>query len=90
MKVFNWNADNNRLLMERRGVSFEQVLFAIQNGDLVDDGPHPNREKHPSQRLFIVNMDDYAWLVPYVENDDEIFLKTVIPSRKATRRYLRG
>lgn len=90
MKVFNWNADKNRTLMKQRGVSFEQVLLALQNGDLLDDGRHPNRDKHPNQRMFIVEIHDYAWLVPYVENDDEIFMKTVIPSRKATRHFLRG
>jgi len=55
-----------------------------------DDGPHPNRDKYPNQRLFLVRIDDYAWLVPYVENDGEIFLKTIIPSRKATKKFLGG
>lgn len=90
MKQINWNAEKNQQLMSERGVSFEDVLFALQSGGLLDDGPHPNRDIHPKQRLFVVRVDDYAWLVPYVENDREIFLKTIIPSRKATRKFLRG
>ncbi len=65
-------------------------MFNIQKGRLLDDIEHPNQVKYPSQRIFIVEVDEYAYLVPYVENDDEIFLKTVIPSRKATKQYLGG
>jgi len=90
MKPFNWNADKNQQLMSDRGVSFEDALFALQSDGLLDDGPHPNREKYPNQRVFVVRIDDYAWLVPYVENDYEFFLKTIIPSRKATKKFLRG
>lgn len=75
--------------MRERGVSFEDVVFALQSGALLDDGRHPNKEKHPNQRMFIVRIDDYAWLVPYIEDDKELFLKTIIPSRKATKQYLR-
>ena len=90
MKQINWNAEKNQQLMSERGVSFEDVLFALQSGGLLDDGPHPNRLTYPDQRLFVVRIDDYAWLVPYLENDREFFLKTIIPSRKATRKFLRG
>ncbi|MBK1736243.1 toxin [Halorhodospira abdelmalekii] len=90
MKQINWNAEKNQQLMSERGVSFEDVLFSFQSGGLLDDGTHPNRGKYPNQRLFVVRIDDYAWLVPYVENDREIFLKTVIPSRKATKTFLGG
>jgi uncharacterized DUF497 family protein len=90
MKQINWNAEKNQLLMSERGVSFEDVLFALQAGRLLDDLVHPNNEKFPNQRMFVVEIDEYAWLVPYVENEDEIFLKSVIPSRKATRHYLKG
>ncbi|MDZ7752010.1 MAG: BrnT family toxin [Gammaproteobacteria bacterium] len=89
MKRINWDAAKNQRLMSDRGVSFEDVVFALQSGGLLDDGPHPNREKYPDQRLFVVRIDDYAWLVPYVEDDSEFFLKTIIPSRKATRKFLR-
>ncbi|SEK53383.1 DUF4258 domain-containing protein [Ectothiorhodospira marina] len=90
MKQINWNAEKNQQLMSERGVSFEDVLFALQSGGLLDDGPHSNREKYPSQRIFVVRIDDYAWLVPYVENDREFFLKTIVPSRKATKKFLGG
>lgn len=89
MKPINWNADKNQKLMSERCVSFEDVVFALQSGGLLDDGPHPNRKKYPEQRLFVVRIDGYAWLVPYVENSREIFLKTIIPSRKATKQFLR-
>lgn len=88
MKPINWNPDKNRKLIEERGISFEDIVFSLQSGCLLDDISHPNSEKYPYQRVFVVEMDDYAYLVPYVENDEEIFLKTVIPSRKATKQYL--
>ena len=90
MKQINWNAEKNQRLMSERGVSFEDVVFALQTDGLLDDGPHPDREKYPNQRLFVVRIDDYAWLVPYVESDNEFFLKTIIPSRKATKKFLKG
>lgn len=90
MKQINWNAEKNHLVMSERGISFEDVLFALQSGRLLDDLVHPNKNKYTNQRIFVVEVDEYAWLVPYVENEDEIFLKSVIPSRKATKYYLRG
>ena len=90
MKPFNWNSQKNQQLIEDRQISFEDILFNIQKGRLLDDIEHPNRVKYPNQRIFVVEVDEYAYLVPYVENDDEIFLKTVIPSRKATKQYLGG
>lgn len=89
MKQINWNAEKNQGLMSERGISFEDVVFALQSGGLLDDLVHPNNERYPNQRVFVVRIDDYAWLVPYVESDTEFFLKTVIPSRKATKQYLR-
>jgi uncharacterized DUF497 family protein len=88
MKPINWNADKNRKLIEERDISFEDIVFALQSGGFVDDISHPNKTKYPSQRIFVVAIDDYAYLVPYVENDEEIFLKTIVPSRKATKQYL--
>jgi len=90
MKLINWNAEKNQLLMVERGISFEDVLFALQTGRLLDDLAHPNDNKYPHQRIFVVEIDEYAWLVPYVENEEEIFLKSIIPSRKATKHYLKG
>ena len=88
MKPINWNSTKNRQLVAERGISFEDVVFYIQQGGLLDDEIHPNVDRYPAQRIFVVNIDQYAYLVPYVEDDKEIFLKTVIPSRKATRQYL--
>ncbi|MDQ6978430.1 MAG: BrnT family toxin [Ghiorsea sp.] len=90
MKPINWNPDKNRKLIEERDISFEEIVFSLQSGCLLDDVLHPNQEKYAHQRVFIVAIDDYAYLVPYVENDEEIFLKTVVPSRKATKQYLGG
>ena len=90
MKVFNWNPEKNQQLLKERNRSFEEVVFHIQNGGLLDDISHPNAVSFSHQRLFVVAIDDYAYFVPYVENEHEIFLKTIIPSRKFTRLYLRG
>ncbi len=87
-KVFNWNDDKNLQLIADRGVSFEDIVYYIQQDQLLDDLQNPNQEKYPNQRVFIVEVDSYAYLVPYVENDEEIFLKTIIPSRKATKQYI--
>lgn len=88
MKPINWDPIKNQTIIEERNVSFEDVVFSLQSGGLLDDMVHPNKEKYPRQRMFVVSIDEYAYLVPYIENDEGIFLKTVIPSRKATKRYL--
>jgi uncharacterized DUF497 family protein len=88
MKPISWNAGKNQQLIEDRGISFEDVVFYLQQGALLDDIKHPNEEKYPDQRVFVIDVDGYAYLVPYIENRKEIFLKTVIPSRKATKQYL--
>ncbi len=88
MKPINWNSTKNQQLISERGISFEDIVFYLQQGALLDDVEHPNSDKYPNQRVFVINIDDYAYLVPYVENKKEIFLKTVIPSRKATKIYL--
>ena len=88
MKPVNWNSTKNQQLIAERGISFEDIVFYIQQGQLLDDIVHPNSKKYPEQRIFVINVDGYVHLVPYVENRKEIFLKTVIPSRKATKQYL--
>ncbi|GIK55093.1 MAG: BrnT family toxin [Chloroflexi bacterium] len=90
MKAINWNATKNYQLIQERGVSFEDVIFSLQGDGLLDDIVHPNREAYPHQRILVVAIDAYVYLVPYVENEEEIFLKTIIPSRQATKRYLGG
>ena len=88
MKIFDWNPDKNKLLIEERGISFEDVIYHLQNNCLLDDLKHSNQERYPNQCIFIINIENYAYLVPYIETDEEIFLKTVIPSRKATKLYI--
>jgi uncharacterized DUF497 family protein len=88
VKTYVWNEEKNQRLKSERGVSFEEIIVHIAIGDVLDIVEHPNPEKYKGQRIFIVKMRDYAWLVPFVESEDEIFLKTIIPSRKATRKYL--
>lgn len=88
MKPFRWSSEKNETLSAERGISFERIVVAIESGGLVDILAHPNQAKYPRQRVLVVSCDDYAYLVPFVEEDDYFFLKTVIPSRKATRDYL--
>lgn len=88
MKPFRWNHDKNEALKIERGISFEVIALAIEAGGLLDELRHPNAGKYPSQSVLVVGFDGYVYLVPYVEEPDYYFLKTVIPSRKATRDYL--
>jgi uncharacterized DUF497 family protein len=88
MKSINWNPEKNQQLIEERGISFEDVVFYLQQDALLDDIEHPNCDKYPNQRIFVISIDDYVHLVPYIEDRNEIFLKTIIPSRKATKQYL--
>jgi nitrogen regulatory protein PII len=89
-KPFQWNQEKNELLRTERKISFEMVISSIEAGTLIDTIEHPNQAKYPDQRIFIVEVDRYIYLVPFVENDAEFFLKTIIPSRKMTKQYLGG
>ena len=88
MKPVNWSTEKNIRLKAERGVSFEEVLSAVANGGLIVVLEHPNTAAYPNQRMLVVRIRGYAYLVPFVETKQEIFLKTIIPSRKATRIYL--
>ena len=88
MKLFNWNREKNEWLRDNRDICFEDILFYIKNNCLLDDIEHPNKKKYVGQRMMVLNIEDYIYLVPYVESEEEIFLKTIIPSRKATKKYL--
>ncbi len=88
LKPIRWNEEKNRRLKEERGVCFEEVVFKIERGEVLDLLEHPNQERYPGQRIFVVEIEGYVYLVPFVETEEEVFLKTVIPSRKATRKYL--
>ncbi len=90
MKYFTWDADRNEKLRAGRGISFEEIVFHVDHGDVLDILEHPNQEKYGGQRVLVVKVEDYVYLVPFVEMENEVVLKTIIPSRKATKRYLRG
>jgi len=87
MKYFDWNDEKNEVLKKTRGVSFEQVELAIALGDLIGRIKHPNSAKYPNRKIFFVQIDNYIYSVPYVEDDEKIFLKTIIPNSKATKKY---
>ena len=87
---FDWNLDKNRQLAEQRGASFERIISAIERGGLVDVVEHPNQGRYPGQKVYVVDIERYLHLVPFVTGTDGTrFLKTTIPSRKATRDYQR-
>jgi len=90
MKSYAWNAEKNGILKKERNISFEDVVLNIQLGNEVDIYDHPNQKCYPDQKISVVLIEGYAYLVPFVENVDEIFLKTIIPSRKATKQYAGG
>ncbi|MEJ6784363.1 toxin [Aminobacter sp. Piv2-1] len=85
-----WNADKSAELKERHGFGFERVLVALADGGLLDERRHPNVEKYGHQRQLVVEIDGYAWIVPFVTDGERVFLKTLFPSRKATRDFLGG
>lgn len=90
MKVYAWDPEKNDLLKKQRNISFEEVVLNIQLGNEVEIYDHPNQECYPGQKISVVLIEDYAYLVPFVEDQDEIFLKTIIPSRKASKQYSGG
>ena len=90
MKPFRWNPQKNELLRTARGVSFESIVVAIESDGLLDILAHPNQAKYPRQRVLVVAYGSYAYLVPFIEEEDYFFLKTVVPSHKATRDYLKS
>ncbi|NOX16705.1 MAG: toxin [Chlorobi bacterium] len=89
MKKFSWNSNKNIELKIERGISFEIILSQIEGKKVLDIIEHTNKEKYPNQKIFIVEYNNYAYLVPFVESSSEIFLKTIIPSRKMTKKYIK-
>lgn len=87
MKQITWSPDKNIILKKQRGVSFEDVVFHIMAGDVLDTIDHPNQVRYPGQQIHLVAIEEYIYLVPFVESEEEVFLKTIIPSRKATKNY---
>ncbi len=89
MTYFTWGAAKNEKLRAERGISFAEIVYHIERGDLLDILENRNQKRYAGQRVFVVNVQDYAYLVPFEESETEVFLKTIIPSRKATKKYLR-
>ena len=92
MKIYyQWDNQKNKLLKQSREICFEQIIMHIDKGNLIDIIEHPNQKKYPNQKMLIVNVNEYAYFVPFVKEKENVcFLKTIIPSRKATKKYLRG
>ena len=90
MGYYVWNPDKNLRLKATRGISFEEIVLSIDNGGLIGVYEHPNRLKYPHQNILVVKVRDYAYLVPFVDSHEARFLKTIIPSRKATRDFIGG
>ena len=88
MKGISWDSKKNDLLRQEREMSFEEVIVAVHEGNILDILEHKNKQKFAHQKILVVNIHHYAYLVPFIENEEEIFLKTIIPSRKATKAYI--
>jgi len=87
VKTIRWNPAKNQKLKRERGVLFEEVVYHIEQGDVIDITEHPNQTRYPGQQIYVIRMHEYVYLVPFIETNDEIFLKTIIPSRKAVKEY---
>jgi hypothetical protein len=89
MKYFNWNVEKNERPKESRNISFEEIILQIEEGNLLDILVHPNQLRYQGQKIFVIECGEYVYLVPFIENDEFIFLKTIIPGRKMTKKYLK-
>ena len=85
--IFNWNDDKNARLKRERHIGFEEIIIAIENGQLLDILVHPDINKYKNQKLYVVAMENYVYIVPFKEDKDEIYLITIFPSRKYTKKY---
>ena len=88
MAIFRWNTEKNEILARERGITFEEIVQRIESGAKVIETDHANKKKYPNQKILIIDVDGYAYLVPCVIEKNDYFLKTIIPSRKATKKYL--
>ena len=84
---YDWDSEKNELLKRERNISFEKIIFHLARGDVWKLADHPDQESYPGQKIYFVIMEDYIYLVPHVVEKDYVFLKTIIPSRKATKVY---
>ena len=90
MKFYAWDESKNNLLKETRHISFEEIVLSLSNNKLLEVVEHPNKQKYPDQKMFIVDVRNYAYIVPFVEDEKKYFLKTIYPSREATKKYLKN
>ena len=90
MRYIDWNESKNIKLQKEREICFEDVLVAIAEGNLLDILIHPNSDRYNNQSIFVVRINNYIFLVPFVEDEKKIFLKTIVPSRKLTKQYIKG
>jgi hypothetical protein len=90
MKIFKWNTEKNVILEKEIRITFEEIVELIESGAYTLEVDHPNKKKYPNQRILIVDVAGYAYMVPFVKEGEAYFLKTIIPSRKATKRHLGG
>jgi uncharacterized DUF497 family protein len=90
MKLFDWDEEKNSELRKIRGISFEDVLFYLEKGEILDIVENPKQDKYPGQKIFILEINEYIYYVPFAEDEKKVYLKTIIPSRKYTRKYLGG
>jgi hypothetical protein len=88
--AIDWNIEKKAELKARHGFGFERILVALAEGALLDERVHPNANRHRHQRQLVVEIEGYAWVVPFVSDGETVFLKTMFPSRKATKEYLGG
>lgn len=87
MKAIAWDPRKNEVLKSERGISFEDIVFHIHAGDIIDTFDHPNQERYPGQKVHAIAVEGYVYLVPFLESDNEVYLKTITPSQKATKQY---
>ena len=90
MEFYFWNQDKNERLKIERGICFEDIVLRINTGHTLGIVEHPNQKRYPNQMILIINVDGYAYMVPFIIQKEGIFLKTIIPSRKYTKIYLKG
>ena len=88
---YDFSPEKNHWLINERDISFEEAIMALEEGRVLDVLPHPNRVKYPNQQIYVLNINDYVYLVPFVKKDEHtVFLKTIFPHSKLTKKYLRG
>lgn len=87
-KYYDWDREKNELLKQARGISFEDIVDALESGKLLAVIGHPNKKKYPNQKIYIINIENYAYCVPFVDEGEKRFLKTIFPNRKYTRKYI--